>query len=122
MGCGRELSRLPPVDDAIAEGSETVILTLATGTGYSIAAAPNNTATVTIADNDTAGVSINDILVNEADGTATFTVTLNGAVFLGTTVTYSTANNTALAGSDYDADSGTISFLGFNNETRTIYN
>ena len=109
-----------PVDDAIAEGSETVILTLATGTGYSIAAAPNNTATVTIADNDTAGVSINDILVNEADGTATFTVTLNGAVFLGTTVTYSTANNTALAGSDYDADSGTISFLGFNNETRTI--
>jgi gliding motility-associated-like protein len=114
------LITITPVDDGIAEGSETVILTLATGTGYTIAPAPNNTATVTIADNDTAGVSIDDVSVNEGDGTATFTVTLNGAVFLGTIVSYSTANNNALAGSDYIAETGTVAFLGLNGETRTI--
>ncbi|SHG16763.1 gliding motility-associated C-terminal domain-containing protein, partial [Arenibacter palladensis] len=114
------LITVTPVDDAIAEGSETVILTLAAGTGYAVAGSPNNTATVTITDNDTAGVSIDDVSVNEGDGTATFTVTLNGAVFLGTIVSYSTANNTALAGSDYDAESGTVAFLGLNGETRTI--
>ncbi|MEQ8218025.1 MAG: Calx-beta domain-containing protein [Arenibacter sp.] len=111
---------ITPVDDAVAEGSETVILTLAAGTGYAVAGAPNNTATVTIADNDTAGVSIDDVSVNEGDGTATFTVTLNGAVFLGTIVSYSTANNTALAGSDYVAETSTVAFLGLNGETRTI--
>jgi|GEM_PF-1185372 len=41
-----------PVDDGLAEGSETVILTLAAGVGYDVATAPNNTATVVIADND----------------------------------------------------------------------
>lgn len=40
-----------PIDDVFVEGNETVILTLATGTGYTVGAA--RTATVTIADNDT---------------------------------------------------------------------
>ena len=119
-GAQTGLITITPVDDSLTEGSETVILTLAAGTGYAVAGAPNNTATVTIADNDTAGVSIDDVSVNEGDGTATFTVTLNGAVFLGTIVSYSTANNTALAGSDYDAETGNVTFLGLNGETRTI--
>ena len=45
-----------PVDDAIIEPSETVVLTLSSGTGYS-AAAPG-TATGSIADNDTGVVSV----------------------------------------------------------------
>lgn len=43
---------ITPVDDSEAEGNQTVILTLNSGTGYAVAASPNNTATVTIADND----------------------------------------------------------------------
>ena len=40
-----------PIDDVFVEGIESVILTLATGTGYTVGAA--RTATVSIADNDT---------------------------------------------------------------------
>ena len=68
----------------------------------------------------TAGVSIDDVLVNEGDGTATFTVTLNGNVLLGTFVSYETANITAMSGSDYVADSGTLFFSGLSGQTRTI--
>ena len=110
---------LTPINDSETEATaETVVVTIGNGTGYTVGS-PNG-ATVNITSEDTAGVSIDDVSVNEGDGTATFTVTLNGAVFLGTIVTYSTANNTALAGSDYDAESGTVAFLGLNGETRTI--
>ena len=69
----------------------------------------------------TAGISIDDVLVSEGDGTATFTVTLNGSVLLGTTVSYTTADNTAEAGSDYVAQSNSVSFLPLiANQTRNI--
>ncbi|MFO0975973.1 MAG: trypsin-like serine protease [Planctomycetaceae bacterium] len=48
-------------DDAIAEGNETAIMTVASGTGYSIDSA-NGAATVTIADND--AVTSNDKFAN----------------------------------------------------------
>ncbi|MCM4154152.1 hypothetical protein DHD05_21395, partial [Arenibacter sp. N53] len=110
----------PINDNEVEAATESVIVTLANGTGYTLATAPNNSATVNIASEDTAGVSIDDVLVNENDGTATFTVTLNGAVLLGTIVSYTTADNTATAGTDYDAESGILTFLGLNGETRTI--
>lgn len=71
-------------------------------------------------DDDTAGISISDVTVNEGDGTATFTVILNRGVLFGTSVKYETANNTASAGSDYVSQSGTLNFLGLNGETKTI--
>jgi len=51
-----------PCDDVLVEGPESVILTLAAGTANAVAGAPNNTATVTIADNDsyTASITAND--------------------------------------------------------------
>ena len=67
-----------------------------------------------------AGISINDITVNEDDGTATFTVTLNRAFAGGFNVDWATADGTALAGSDYVTDSGTLSFTGTAGETETI--
>ena len=115
------LITVTPVDDGLVEGPETVILTLDTGTGYTVATSPDNTATVTISDNDTAGVSIDDVSVNEGDGTAIFTVTLNGALLLGTTVSYTTANSSALAGFDYTAQTDDVTFLPLiPNQTRTI--
>ncbi len=53
----------------------------------------------------------NDVTVNEAAGTLTFTVTKTGATALTSSVDYATANGTAVAGADYTATSGTLSFL-----------
>ncbi|MEQ1543980.1 DUF4347 domain-containing protein, partial [Methyloglobulus sp.] len=55
-------------------------------------------------------ININDISFNEAAGTATFAVTLSSASSQVVTVGYSTANGTAIAGSDYTAATGTLTF------------
>jgi gliding motility-associated-like protein/uncharacterized repeat protein (TIGR01451 family) len=99
---------------SLEDGNITLSVTLTDNVG-NIGNAATDTSTKI-----TAGVTIDDVLVNEDDGTATFTVTLNGTVLLGTFVTYETANNTAMAGSDYVADSGTLFFSGLNGQTRTI--
>lgn len=108
----------PINDDEVEAENETVVVSLAPGTGYDIGFP--NSATVNIASDDTAGVSIDDVIVSEADGEAIFTVTLNAAIFFGTTVSYSTQDGTAIAGSDYLRRSGTIGFLGFRGEQQTI--
>ncbi|WP_185783799.1 beta strand repeat-containing protein, partial [Croceivirga lutea] len=66
------------------------------------------------------GVAINDITVNEIDGTATLEVTNTGNVTGGYTVTFSTANGSAQQPGDYTSDSGTLTFTGNHNEVRTI--
>ena len=55
-------------------------------------------------------LSIDDVTVDEGDGTAEFTVTLDLASGETVTVDYATADGTALAGSDYTAASGTLTF------------
>lgn len=67
---------ITPIDDVLIEGSETVSLNLVSTPGYTIETAA---ATVTITDNDTAGVTITPIaglITTEAGGTATFAVQL----------------------------------------------
>jgi gliding motility-associated-like protein len=71
-------------------------------------------------DNDSAGLSINNQTFLEGIGTATFTVTLTGDVEDGFTVDYVTSNNTATAGQDYTATTGTLTFAGTTGETQTI--
>lgn len=53
-------------------------------------------------------ITINDVTVGEAAGTATFTVTLSAANTA--TVNYASENATATAGSDYTAVSGVLNF------------
>jgi hypothetical protein len=59
-----------------------------------------------------AGLSINDVTVNESAGFATFTVSLSQASTSPVTVNVATANGSAVAGSDYQAVS--ITGLTFN--------
>ena len=66
------------------------------------------------------GISIDDVTVNEDDGTATFTVTLSKAFTGGFDVDWDTNDGTALDGSDYDSDSGTLTFAGTAGESQTI--
>jgi hypothetical protein len=105
-----------PVDDTAAEQSETIVLGLSAGTGYSVGTPAS--ASATIADNDTVvaatTISIQTTAsVVEGNGgskTVTLTVTLSAASASTVTVGYATANGTATAGSDYQATSGTLTF------------
>ena len=102
---------IPTVDDNIAEPSETLQLSVG-----------GVNAVGTIVDNDvTPTLSINDVSVNEAAGNATFTVTLSGPSAQTVSVNYTTADGTALAGSDYSATNGTLSFApGETSKTITV--
>lgn len=67
----------------------------------------------TITNDDTAPtVSINDVTFTGADSLVKsgFTVSLNGASGLPVSVHYQSVNDTAIAGQDYDAVSGTLNF------------
>lgn len=67
------------LDDALLEGNETVILTLAAGTGYSLGT--SRTGTITIADNDQLGFANFVVADASGDGTAN-TVFQGGALQL----------------------------------------
>ncbi|MFT3848316.1 MAG: retention module-containing protein [Propionivibrio sp.] len=106
---------LPTTNDTMAEPDETIVVSLGTisGGGFEAIAAhgTDNSVTTTIIDNDAApSLSINDVTVNEAAGTATFTVSLSAASGQTVTVNYATGDGTATAGSDYTATSGTLTF------------
>ena len=58
-----------PVDDAAVEVSETVTLTIATGTGYTVGTP--SSATGSIADNDVAPLTVSDFTVTEANNQTT---------------------------------------------------
>ncbi|OJW61547.1 MAG: hypothetical protein BGO57_12650 [Sphingomonadales bacterium 63-6] len=106
------------LDDALSEASETFTVVLsAPSSGTTIA---DGTATGTIDDNDAAPaeISIGNAAVTEG-GSLSFTVTRSGTMTTAVSVSYTTADGTATAGSDYTAASGTLSFAA-NEATKTI--
>ena len=74
----------------------------------------NNLTFATIIDNDaptgTPVVSISDFVVDEATREASFYITLNRPSTSVVSMNYTTANGSALAGTDYIASSGSLSF------------
>ena len=95
--------------DTTPEPSETFTVNLSNPTGATLAN-PQGLGTIL---NDDTTVSVANAAIAEGDSNTTgltFTVTLSVASNQTVTVNYATANNTAAAGSDYVAQSGTLSF------------
>jgi len=104
---------VPIIDDAINEANETVSLVLSNPAGGASLGSPNS-AVLTIVDNDAEPkISIDDVTAAEGNsGTTgfTFTVSLSAASGQTVSVNYTTADNTAQAGSDYQAVNGVVTF------------
>ena len=96
------------VDDGADEPDGSIAATVDTGTGYTVAAAPDNAATVAVSDNDAAAsgptLSIADATFNENADRVYFTVTLSEPVDRTITVRFATRDSTpvsARADQDY---------------------
>jgi hypothetical protein len=95
--------------DRLAEPTETFAVNLSAPVNATIG---DGQGTGTILDDEPL-ISINDVTVTEGNTgsvNATFTVTLSAASDVAVTVHYATANGTAIAGSDYQAKNGTLTF------------
>ncbi len=97
--------------DLSFESDETLTVNLKNPTSNAVIVDGQGIGTITNDDSAPSlpSLSIADFIVNE-NGTANVTVTLSSAATQTVTVDYSTANETAIAGQDYLASSGTLSF------------
>ena len=104
-------------DDSVDEDDETFTLTLSSPTNATLGDA---TATGTINDNDESlpSVSVSGASASEGEAVA-FTVSLSPASSQQVTVDYATSDGTAAAGSDYTAQSGTLTFAA-NETSKTV--
>lgn len=111
------------VDDAVLEGEESLSLVLTNPTGEASISASAGAATLTITDNESAGVielASDSAMVSEADGTVTLTVNRVGGVDGAVSVDFATANDTAVAGEDYTETTGTLSWADQDGTAQTI--
>lgn len=90
---GTKTFTIPILDDVVAEGNETVNLSLSSATGASLGSA--STAVLTIVDDDAPGVTVTPttgLVTTESGGTATFTVRLNSQPTASVTIGLNSAN------------------------------
>ncbi|CCI16601.1 hypothetical protein MICAF_2090001 [Microcystis aeruginosa PCC 9807] len=107
-----------PTADTTVESDETVILTLAAGTGYTVGT--TNPVTGTINNDDFSQLSINNITVVEGlDNNAILTVTVDNPNPQPISFNYTTAPIDATADVDYTSKTGTIT-IAANTSTATI--
>jgi len=94
------------IDDSIIEGNETLTVNLSNvSNGGTLA---NSSATGEIVDNDFA-FAISEATATEG-GALQFTITRTGNTAIAATVDYATVNDTAMSGTDYTTQNGTLSF------------
>jgi hypothetical protein len=91
--------------DTTPERDETFQLVLGNPSSGTIS---DGSGQATIVNDDRPHLSVSNPAVNEKDGAAVFTVSLDGAGSV--SVHYATADGSAFAGSDYTSKSGTLSF------------
>ena len=108
------------LDDQIKEPDETFNVVLANEMNAQISNSEGR-ATATIIDNeDTPRVSVAGGSISEDGGTMEFVVSLTVAAAAVVTVDYETADGSARAPDDYEAESGTVTFAPGDPLTQTI--
>ncbi|MCB1582862.1 MAG: hypothetical protein KDI92_07345 [Xanthomonadales bacterium] len=110
--------------DTAVESNEdfTVVLNNLVTSGRDVTFA-DDTGLGTILNDDSTSISITDAVLVEGNAGSTnieFTVQLGGLVKSPVTIDFTTADGTALAGSDYIASNGTLNFVGNPGEIQTI--
>jgi gliding motility-associated-like protein len=112
---------VPINNDVIVEGTETFMVQLGTPTN-GVTLSGSGQATGTIADDDTANVTINNVTTLENAGNIVFTVSVDLEVDGGFSINYATADGTATAaGNDYTSAATTVlNFAGNAGETQTV--
>ena len=100
--------RVDSVQDTIVEIDETFDLGVTVVSGTVTDA--SDTGTGTIIDDDVPEISIDDVSVDEDNGTLTFTISLDQAPVNPVAVDWATANGTATGGVDFTSASGTANF------------
>ena len=113
--------RVPIINDALDETGETFSLVGTTSAGVTANVSATGTVNVTSTTTMPPTLAVNDVTVDEAAGTATFTVTLSAPSGQTVTVGYNTSNGLASAGSDFTAATGTLTFApGVTTQTVTV--
>jgi hypothetical protein len=114
---------IPIINDTLDENSETVNLTLSNPTGGA-QLGTQNTAVLTITDNDSGGTlqfSAGTYNSSETKTSVTITVKRSGGNASGVSVDYAASDGTAIAGIDYTETAGTLTFAsGQSSRTFTI--
>ena len=98
---------VPVIGDRLAEPNETFFVNLSGANNAKIA---HGQGVVTIVDDEPRLSISNPSVVNGYYGPMTFTVSLSAAYDQAVTVNFATQDNTAIAGWDYLATSGTLTF------------
>ncbi len=112
------------IDDTIVEATENLFVDLS-NLSTTLIAINDNQGTISITDNDNiAGTGISfendNIIVNEAAGTATLNVVLTGNVQGGFTLDYTTNDDSAEQPEDYTTSAGELTFAGKDGESHPI--
>jgi azurin len=110
------------VNDTLDEPDETFTANLSAPTGGAVLGA-NTVETVTIQDDDVAGTlqfAVSAVSVSENATTVTITVTRTGGDDGAVSVSYATANGTAVAPGDYTAASGTLNWADQDSAPKTF--
>ncbi|HUL97232.1 MAG TPA: Calx-beta domain-containing protein [Usitatibacter sp.] len=113
---GAGTSNVPVIDDSINKSGQDFFINLSAPTGGAALGAQTST-TVAITDNDsTYNFDTPTVSVGEAGPNITVGITRTGSLATSSTVTYTTSNGTAIAGTDFGTSgsstqpSGTITF------------
>ena len=111
--------RIDSVQDGDVEPDETFTLSATVISGTVTSA--SDTGTGTIINDDVSLISVDDVTVDEDNGTLTFTISLDQPPTGTVAVDYATASGSATSGIDFTAANGTATFMpGVQTQTVTI--
>ena len=108
-GVTSEMISVPILANTNVGPNLTYTVTLSNASANAGITTAQGTGTI-VNDNDTISIGNASATVGASATTATFTVTLAASVTSSVTVNYATADDTAKAGTDYTAESGTLTF------------